>query len=162
MQEPEIVQPKRPRADTDRSCPDCGRYQGGHLVHSIQARMAAESPWGWRDGIVATITGRFVLVDYVFVAGSVWCWHHVGLSGELRTGDAVRVHERFRLVHGPMGVVCVKLGRDLEPVPDPEHRELSRPENTPMIVNLATGRGIVVPPSGPGPGSPGARSPNGG
>ena len=139
-----VDQARSEAGGTDDECVGCQRYSAGHVVHFIQARLAGESPWGWRDGVVTSISHRHLRIEYTFAAGTVRCWHHHDLSAELQVGDPVRVHEQYHLLDGPMGIVCVLCDGGLGAVPDPEHPDLSNHERDAIIVNVATGRGFSV------------------
>jgi hypothetical protein len=116
------------------------RYRSGHVLHPIQLRLVCESPWQWRDGLVADVDDRALRVEYVAEEGSVWLWHHVHLG--LTRGDPVRVHERLHGLFTPDGIACVDVHGGLGPRPDPEHPDLWRAEVPPAILDLSTGRGL--------------------
>jgi hypothetical protein len=113
------------------------------MLHSINARLLGESPWGWRDGVVTAIDGLWIHIEYP-AEGSVRVWHHRDLSAELADGDPVRVHEQYFAMAIPgacLAVYCIQ-GRGA--VPEPAEPALWRSEVTPVVVDLGTGRGFPV------------------
>lgn len=132
--------PSRCDPQTDR----CRSYKAGHQVHFIQARLAGEQPWHWRDGVVAEVDGHTLTVQYSFEEGDVDCWSHHDLSSRVEVGDTVRVHERFNLLAAGRSWICVECTGGLGPVPRPDHPELWSTETSPGIVDLATGEAIAT------------------
>ena len=127
------------------SCSDpatCGNFGDGHRTHPIRGRRAGETPWGWRDGVVASASGGRVVVRYLAEDGEVVAEHHRTLP--LTDGDPVRLHEQYRLLAGPDGWFCVALEGGLGPVPAPNAPDVWSPEANPGIVDLATGDGVAT------------------
>lgn len=128
--------------------PDLGRciaYRPGHQMHVIQANLIGHSPWGWRDGVVSTVTadGR-IEVDYVTEPGGVVAWHHDDLTALLSQGTPVRVHEEFHALGASFGWVCLFIASGLGKVPEPENPDLWRVQMTVGVTNLATGRALAM------------------
>jgi len=117
-------------------------FRPGFNIHFIQARKAAESPWGWRDGVVRAYADRVVVIDYLEEHGWIELWHHRQIA--LRPGDPVRVHERFHVLD--ICGVWVSYGRrqgGLGAVPKPTHPQLWAREAPAVITDLAAGRAHV-------------------
>lgn len=127
----------------------CVSYAPGHRLHITPARLAGETPWNWRDAVVARVDGHEASAQYVAEQGSVRFWHHEDLAGVIAPGEPVRVHERYRQLLCPAGLLSVAVLQGLGSVPDPEVPEAWLPERTVGIVDLSTGRGLWVPLRGP-------------
>ncbi len=118
---------------------ECISYRDGHLVHTIQARLVGQSPWGWRDGILETSTTASIRIRYIDEDVTATCWHHHDISDLLPVGDPVRLHERFRVLGSAAGWHSVSIVGGVGPVPAPEHPELWHAHFVIGIVNLGTG-----------------------
>ena len=126
----------------------CHIYGEGHVVHHIQARIVGSRPWGWRDGIVTSISGHDLNVRYLSADGSVSCWHHRNLSVELTVGRPVRVNEGQALLDIGRGWISVRTEGGLGAITEPADPELWVSEFNTTIADLHAGRGIVI--DGPG------------
>lgn len=122
---------------------NCGTYGNGHVAHYIGIRVLGGRPWGWRDGVVTSIRGLSMQVRYLHEDGSVWCWHHRDLSGELAVGSPVRVYEGSLLDTG-CGWVSVRTEGGLGSVQKPDHPELWASKGNTTIADLHAGRGLAV------------------
>ena len=95
-------------------------YGDGHLMHPIRARHTGEQPWGWRDAVVESVDGHYATVRYLSAEHTVpRLWHHHDLTGWVRPGDPVRLHERCRVLGADRGWLTVKVDDGLGSVPDP-------------------------------------------
>ncbi len=122
---------------------NCGMYGRGHAAHHIGIRVLGGRPWGWRDGVVTSIRGLDLQVRYLQEDGSVSCWHHRDLSGELAVGSPVRVYESSLLDTGH-GWISVRTEGGLGAVEEPDDPELWAAEISTTITDLHAGRGIVI------------------
>jgi hypothetical protein len=113
------------------------------VLHSINARLLGESPWGWRDGVVTAIDGLWIHIEYP-PEGSVRVWHHHDLSAELADGEPVRVHEQYFAMAIPGAWLAVYCTQGRGSVPKPVEPALWRSKATPVVVDLGTGRGFPV------------------
>lgn len=120
----------------------CGSYGAGHLMHWIHARHVGESPWGWRDGVISYVHGRWLEVSYV-EDGYVRVWHHEVLA-DLTAGTPVRVHERYHALGGPFGWLNVHAEGGLGDVPEPAEAWLWSDEMTSGVVDNSSGRAIAL------------------
>lgn len=147
---PEVDVPSQSVGRPNRTCGEgrCGRYVRGHDVHIIPARLAAESPWGWRDGLVVEVRGSEVTVDYLRDEGSPVLWHHRPLGRYVANGDPVRVHEKYHLLSAADQWYSVVVSDGLGPVVEPELPELWVSERSAVVVDLAGGVGLSPGPSG--------------
>ena len=122
----------------------CPWYSDGHAIHAIHARRVGETPWGWRDAVVAEADGRTLMVDYLLFDGGATVWHHFSLEEELPVGSLLRVHERFHVIGAPIGWLNVRLDQGIGAVPEPDNASLWRPESSPAVVDLGSGRAIAL------------------
>lgn len=113
-------------------------YHPGHHMHPIQARLAGESPWGWRAGLVRSYRELVAVIDYVDEDGSITLWHATDLG--LVPGTPVRVHESYHVLE--VGLAWLSYERrdgGLGSVPEPAHPDLWAPERSTPITAVATG-----------------------
>lgn len=122
---------------------NCGIFGRGHLANPTGIRVQAGHPWRWRDGVVTSIWGLSVHVSYVLEGGSILCWHHRDLAGELAVGSPVRVYEPTLLDTGN-GWISVRTEGGLGAVDEPAQPELWTSELPTTIIDMQAGRGIVV------------------
>jgi hypothetical protein len=122
----------------------CSAYWPGHNMHFIHAKHVGRTPWGWRDGIVESVTDGWAEVRYLLEEGRVSVWHHTELATLLSPGDPVRVHERFHALGGPFGWLNVEVRGGLGAVPDPEEPDVWAQETTGGVVDLSTGRALPL------------------
>lgn len=123
----------------------CTFYGGGHNMHPSHARRVGETPWGWRDAVVASVTpDGWIGFDYVVESGHVVAWHHQDLSAQLALGVPVRVHEGYFTLGTPFGWLCLFIESGLGPVPEPRHPELWQTQMASGVVNMATGRALPM------------------
>lgn len=122
---------------------NCGTYGQGHVAHYIGIRVLGGQPWGWRDGVVTSIRGLDLQVRYLQEDGSVSCWHHRDLSGELAVGSPVRIYEPSLLDTG-RGWISIRTEGGLGAVTEPADPELWASEVSITIADMHAGRGIVV------------------
>jgi hypothetical protein len=75
----------------------CGRARAGHAVHPMQQRIAAATPAGWVDAIVASVASDG-WVSLVALEGgrALRAWTHERAT--LRPGEPVAVHELAELL----------------------------------------------------------------
>lgn len=119
----------------------CQSYRYGHHVHWIHAGHVGQTPWGWRDGVISGVDADgWITVDYLLDDGSARMWHHEDLQAP--AGTPVRVHEQWKALSGPFGLVNVVLGSGIGAVPTPEHPETWAQEMRLGVVDLSTGRAI--------------------
>lgn len=127
---------------------ECHSYKPGHALHSIQARLLGEQPWGWRDGTVTCLEwssdGCTIGVDYIAVPRPWAGWHHRDLTSRLRVGDPVRIHEGLSALQAGRILACIRTIEGLGTVPEPDDVELWRGEGRAVIVDVAQGLGIDV------------------
>lgn len=124
---------------------DCQSFHPGHNMHWIHARHVGESPWGWRDGLVAAASvDGFVTIEYVLESGRVEGWHHSPVVARLSKGTPVRVHEGYRTLSSPMGWIHLLIRSGLGAVAEPEDADPWEAEVTGGVVDLATGRGLAL------------------
>ena len=145
--------------DDRRTCVNlghgCASYAPGHHMHPIHARKLGESPWGWRDGVVSSVDGGEVVVDYVTVDGHAVLWHHNDLERILPPGTLVRVHEKLHALGGTFGWLNVAVVEGVGPVPTPDDTSAWRSELRIAITDLRSGRAVAVDHLGsPGPDAP--------
>lgn len=114
-------------------------------MHTIHARKVGETPWGWRDGTIVSMTGLWLDVDYLD-GRTAQVWHHVGLADEIAIGTLVRLHEGYYALECPAGWLNVLVGQGAGPVPRPEHPDLWRADVVPTVTDLRSGRGIPIYP----------------
>lgn len=123
----------------------CGSYRPGHQMHFIHAKKLGEEPWGWRDGVVVSVSpDGWLEVDYVLEPGRVVAHHHEDLTSVLRVGEPVRIHERFYGLSAGFGWVNLCITEGLGWVPEPEDPELWQREVTIAVTDLATGRALPM------------------
>lgn len=123
----------------------CVSYWSGHNTHWIHANHVGRTPWGWRDGVVASADPKgWVHVEYVAAQATVSGWHHRDLSELLPPGTLVRVHERYHVLGGPFGWLNLVVRGGLGPVPDPGEPALWAEEMRVGIENLATGIALPI------------------
>ncbi|WP_433803402.1 hypothetical protein [Actinomycetospora sp. CA-084318] len=115
----------------------CRSFADAHRVHHIRARRAGESPWGWRDAVVESVTGGRVVVRYVEPGVDVTLTHH--REAWVSPGDPVRVHEEFRLLDVRGSWLGVAVDGGLGAVPVPDHADLWTAESVPGIADLTRG-----------------------
>lgn len=119
----------------------CESYRFGHHTHWIHADHLGQTPWGWRDGPVASAgDDGWITVDYLLDGGSARVWHHEDLR--VPVGTPVRVHEEWMGLSGLFGMVNVALTAGIGAVPAPEHPETWAQEMSVGVVDLSTGRAI--------------------
>lgn len=123
----------------------CQAYFPGHHMHFIHARKLGESPWGWRDGVIAAAgEDGTVIIDYVLEDGRAEAWHHDEVVVELRVGSPVRVHEGLYALSSRLGWLNILISGGLGPVPTPEQTDPWLAEMTGGVVDLSTGRGLAL------------------
>lgn len=128
------------------SCQSCA---AGHNVHFIHAGKVGESPWGWRDGVLASVgTTGWLTVEYTSEAGRVEAWHHQDLVAELPLGTPVQVREGWRMLAAPGGWLHLIIAAGLGAVEQPTLVELWDDQVTYGVVDLSTGRGVPLTPDG--------------
>ena len=128
-------------ADGDR----CRSYRPGHQMHFIHAKKLGEEPWGWRDGVVVSVSpDGWLEVDYVLEPGRVVAHHHEDLTSVLHVGEPVRIHERFYGLSARFGWVNLCITDGLGWVPEPEDPELWQREITIAVTDLSTGRALPM------------------
>lgn len=142
-----------------RTCHDlgdgCPSYGPGHQMHFIHANQLGKRPWGWRDGVVSSIDGGKVEVDYVTVEGRVVLGYHLDLNGLIAPGALVRVHEELHAIGGRFGWLNVALLEGIGPVPTPADTSVWVAEQQVAVTDLASGRAVAVDHLGsPGPDTP--------
>jgi hypothetical protein len=97
----------RPIEVTACMCADgvCTSSRAGHTMLTIQERVAAASPSGWRDALVDRSERGWV--ELVLLDGDVrvWVWSHQ--AGVLRSGTPVALHRAAGIVSVPGGDVSV-------------------------------------------------------
>jgi hypothetical protein len=135
-------------------------FAPGHLMHPIQARLLAETPWGWRPAVVSHVDGLRARASYVLDgAGVVAFWHEQRIHMEwLEVGLPVRVHEQHHALEVDDAWLNIRVDSGIGPVPAPEHPELWAGEAYGVVLNAATGQGIRIDPEllrrfGPRPGT---------
>jgi hypothetical protein len=134
--------PRRTPSECLDKAEGCSSYFAGHLMHWIHARHIGESPWGWRDGVIAPVLDGWIVVSYLD-GGEVRVWHHEQLP-EAATGTLVRVHEEYHALGGPFGWLNVITEGGLGPVPEPAEPGLWSDEMTVGVVDLSTGRALAL------------------
>ena len=122
----------------------CSSYRPGHSTHWIHAKQVGRTPWGWRDAVVSGIDGRWITVTYVEAGQQVRLWHHAGLTGELKVGAPVRLHEQYYVLGGPFGWLNVVVEGGLGPVPEPEDPAAWQEQVTGGVQDLGTGRALAL------------------
>lgn len=118
---------------------ECRLYVKGHAIHTIQARLATNSPWGWRDGIVSAAEGLEVKICYVESSHDVACWHHRDMAASLPQGTPVRVHEALGVLATPQGWLSTDISDGLGSVPTPLDAWTWAAETYPVIVDVVSG-----------------------
>ncbi len=115
------------RRPTTAPCPAptvCDRYDTGHLLHPVHARMLGNRPWGWREGTVRAVRpvdgGVEVVVEYLTGEGACRAWHHTAL--DLADGQTVRVHEQYHALEVSGAALNVRLLSGVGCVPEPAPR----------------------------------------
>ena len=73
--------------------PRCWTTWFGHRFHWIHTMRLAETPWGWRDGVVGAVEDGWITVDHLAKDGHARLWHHEDLGAPV--GTPVRVHEQW-------------------------------------------------------------------
>jgi hypothetical protein len=138
--------PTKPsRCIIDEDTRRCRSYRAGHHMHFIHAKRIGQTPWGWRDGVVVSVsTSGWIEIDYVHEEGHVRALHHEDLTRVLAPGMPVRVHERYYAVGGRFGWVNVFLAEGLGWVPAPTDPGLWAPEMTVGVTDLSTGRAVPM------------------
>jgi hypothetical protein len=128
-----------------RGSTHCQSYAPGHQVHWIHAGRVGKTPWGWRDGVITAVSADGWLdVDYVLETGRVRGWHHEDLTGELASGDPVRVHEGYWMLGAPSGWFSLRVTSGLGAVPQPEDLGQFAGQFSAGVVDLSTGRAVAV------------------
>ena len=122
----------------------CGSFGHGHLMHWIHTKRIGESPWGWRDGTVNGVDGRWLTVRYLMEPGHVRVWHHESLADVIALGSPVRVHEEYHALGGLFGWVNVLLDSGVGQVPAPEDPSPWAAEMTVGVTDLASGRALPM------------------
>ncbi len=110
-----------------------------HHIHSIHV---GRTPWGWRDALVAAVTGPSVHVEYLDGQATPVLWHHRAIGVEL--GDPVRVHDEYHAVAFPFGWFNVIIRGGLGPVPEPPDTVLWYQRTTLGVVDMGAGNGLAV------------------
>ena len=122
----------------------CSSCLPGHHTHWIHARRIGETPWGWRDAVVAGFDGCWTTATYVESGRAVRLWHHADLAREVEVGAPVRVHERYYVLGGPFGWLNVVVEGGLGPVPEPADPAAWERQMTGGVQDLATGRALPL------------------
>ena len=123
---------------------DYGNYRPGHSLHFIHADKIANSPWGWRPGVVHTYVKRIATIVYL-EEGSIEVWQASQLP--ISPGTPVRVHERYYALDvGGVWFNVKVVGGGLGHVPTPDLPELWRPEVPIVVTDFSTGRGHAASP----------------
>ena len=141
--------PPDPSKPTDCTIdPEIGRcvaYRPGHQMHFIHAKKVGEEPWGWREGVIATVTpDGWLEIDYTQEPGRVVAFHHHDLTARLAPGDAVRVHEGFHALESVIGWLNIWVGSGLGAVPEPADLEAWRGEISIPVTDLSTGTAFPI------------------
>lgn len=137
----------KPRADCiiDSDGERCRSYAPSHNMHFIHAKQLGLSPWGWRDGVIASVKPNgWIEVDYVTEPGRAVAYHHGDLTGVLAPGDPVRVHEKLHALGASFGWINLWVASGIGPAPEPDNPELWAAQMSWGVVNLATGRALAM------------------
>lgn len=137
-------QPQAVRRCAPRSGKRCESYWPGHHMHFIHAKLIGQTPWGWRDGVVAQLASQWVEVEYTEEDGRVSLWHHRPVSAGLAAATLVRVHEEYHALGSRAGWLNVLVEGGLGPVPSPVDPAVWADEMTAGVVDLSTGRGLAL------------------
>jgi hypothetical protein len=121
-------------------------YAPGHLMHPLQGRSLATTPWGWRPAVVTAVDAHTVTAAYLHDDTVVECWHHRALAGEVAPGEPVRVHEQHHGLEVGDTWINVRIDAGAGPAPRPERPELWAAEIPGVLVNQATGQGMRISP----------------
>ncbi|MDQ1577185.1 MAG: hypothetical protein QOH55_2335 [Microbacteriaceae bacterium] len=82
----------------------CADNRPGHGLNFIQLRIASATRSRWTDAIVHETTdqGWIALAP---LAGSdiVWVWHHADLTGTIKVGDPVALHDLYNVLAAGQG-----------------------------------------------------------
>ncbi len=120
----------------------CQAFAPGHNMHHIHSIHVGRTPWGWRDALVAAVTGPSVHVEYLDGQATPVLWHHRAIGVEL--GDPVRVHDEYHAVAFPFGWFNVIIRGGLGPVPEPPDTVLWYQRTTLGVVDMGAGNGLAV------------------
>ena len=120
--------------------PGCWTTWFGHRFHWIHTMRLAETPWGWRDGVVSAVEDGWITVDHLAEDGHARLWHHEDLGAPV--GTLVRVHEQWMGLSGRFGIVNAFITEGVGEVPTPEHPELWAQEQSVGVFDSSTGRGV--------------------
>lgn len=122
----------------------CQLFRPGHNTHCIHAKYIGRTPWGWRDSVVSSLDGHWVMVDYVLESAQLRLWHHTRFTDELHVGELVRVHEQYHVLGGLFGWLNVIVAGGLGAVPEPAEPALWAELVTGGGQDLSTGRGLAL------------------
>lgn len=125
----------------------CVTFGRGHRVHHIQARLASEQGWGWRDAIITEVNGHLARAQYLDGSAEPRLWHHRPLDDIIRVGEPCRIIESGGLIQIGQALICIQVadGAGAVPAPtDPDEIRAWKQRAVPTIVNLGTGEGISV------------------
>jgi hypothetical protein len=107
-----IVRPLHTQQCTHTGAARCANPGAGHVLHPVQARLAAATPSKWIDGIVTAAAvdgwigirpllegqGGAAPLDGPDDTDTVWVWNHDDRTAEFATGQPVAVHALYNVL----------------------------------------------------------------
>ncbi len=77
----------------------CSDDRPGHAMTLLRLRLASSTPRGWVDAIVAGARdGGWVQLRLWETGEERWVWNHASLTGSLKAGDPVALHEVYSVL----------------------------------------------------------------